>query len=111
MRTAPFNNPSLPAIISLFVVVLLLITCVALLVLALAMTATKLKSLRAEKRHTDPPHYYNQIGGGDWITTHEICSEVLEGTDSTDGQRGLYQELERKTMEEGQYQVLNTSKV
>ena len=41
--TAPFSNPLLSAVVSLGVVVLLLITCVALLALALAVTATKLR--------------------------------------------------------------------
>ena len=111
MCTASSSNPLLPAVVSLVVVVLLLITCVALLVLALAVTATKLNKLRTEKGHTDPP---DQTRGGEQNTKHEICSEVQEGTASADGQRGLYQELDRETMEDGQYQVLNkdtTSKV
>ena len=115
MCTASSSNLLLPAVVSLVVVVLLLITCVALLVLALAVTATKLNKLRAEKGRSDPPHYsYNQTRGGEQNTKHEICSEVQEGTASADGQRGLYQELARETMEDGQYQVLNkdtTSKV
>ena len=39
--TAPASYPLLPAVVSLLVVVLFLITCVALLALALAVTATK----------------------------------------------------------------------
>ena len=113
MCTASSSYPLLPAVVSLVVVVLVLIICVTLLVLALAVTATKLNKLRAEKGGTDPSHY-NQTRRGEQNTKHEICSEVQEGTASADGQRGLYQELERETMEDGQYQVLNkdtTSKV
>ena len=56
---------SIPAVVSLGVVVLLLISCVVLLVLALAVTATKRNKVRAEKGHTDPTHYYKQTGGGE----------------------------------------------
>ena len=67
------------AIVFLSVVVLLLITCVALLVLALAVTATKLNRLRGEKGHTDPPHYYDQTGGGEGKTKEGVYDEVGEG--------------------------------
>ena len=80
LSTAPSSNPLLPAVVSLGVVVLLLITCVALLVLALAVTATKLNRLRAEKGHTDPPHYTNKTGGGEGKTMERIYDEVGEGT-------------------------------
>ena len=72
-------SPLLPAVAFLVVVVLLLITCAALLVLALAVTTTKLKRLRAEKGHTDPPHYYNQTGQGE-ETENGIYDEVRERT-------------------------------
>ena len=104
MCTVPSSNPLLPAVIILVVMVLLLITCVALLVLALAVTATKLNKLRAEKGHTDPPHYYNQTGGGEGKTMEGIYDEVGEGTGPTEGQ---YQELKLEEMEERQYEGLN----
>ena len=102
--TAPSGNPLVPAIVSL--VVLLLITCVALLVLALAMTATKLNTLMAEKGHTDLAHYYNQTGGGERRSIDGIYNEVGEGTGPIEGQSGPYQELEVETMEQGQYATL-----
>ena len=101
------SNPLLPAVVSLGVVVLLLITCVALLVLALAVTATKLNRLRGEKGHTDPPHYYNQTGGGEGKTKEEIYDEAGEGIGHTEKQRGHYQELKLETMERRQYESLN----
>ena len=110
--TDHYSNPLLPAIVSLVVVVLLLITCVALLVLALAVTATKLNRLRAEKGHTDPPHYYNQTRGGDRKPKEEIYEEMEEEAGTTQGQMGLYQELELDKMEERVYEGLtkkNTS--
>ena len=105
--TSSFGNPLLPAVVTLSVVVLLLITCVALLLLALALTATKLNKWRAEKGHTDTPHYYNQIGGGIWQTTERICGEVGEGIGPSEGPSGPYQELELGTMEERHYESLN----
>ena len=105
--TAPTSNPLLPVVAFLVVVVLLLITCVALLVLTLAVTATKLNKVWAEKGHTDPPHYYNQTGRGEGEITERICDEVGEGTDPSVGQTGPYQELELRTMEESQYETLN----
>ena len=91
--TDPSSYPLLPAVIILVVVVLLLITCVALLVLALAVTATKVNFLRAEKGRNDPPHYYNQTRGGEGKTMEGIYDEVGEGTCPIEGQRGHYQEL------------------
>ena len=105
--TAPTSNPLLPAVASLVVVVLLLITCVALLVLALAVTATKLNKLRAEKAHTDPLHCYNQTGGGEGKTKDKIYDEMGEGTDPIGGQKGLYQELKLETMDKSQYETLH----
>ena len=105
--TAPTSNPLLPAVASLVVVVLLLITCVALLVLALAVTATNLNKLRAEKAHTDPLHCYNQTGGGEGKTKDKIYDEMGEGTDPIGGQKGLYQELKLETMDKSQYETLH----
>ena len=105
--TDPSSYPLLPAVIILVVVVLLLITCVALLVLALAVTATKLNKLRAEKGHIDPPHYYDKTGGGEGKTKEEIYDEVGEGTGTIGGQRGHYQELKLEPMEKRQYETLH----
>ena len=110
--TVSSSNPLLPAVVVLVVMVLFLITCVALLVLALAVTATKLNKLRAEKGHTDPPHYYNQTRGGDRKPKEEIYEEMEEEAGPTQGQMGLYQELELDKMEERVYEGLtkkNTS--
>ena len=104
LSTAPSSNPLLPAVVSLGVVVLLLITCVALLVLALAVTATKLNRLRAEKGHTDPHHSYDKAGGGEGKTMEGIYDEVGEGT-GTIGEH--YQELKLGTMEKRQYATLH----
>ena len=100
MCTVLSSNLPLPAVIILVVMVLLLITCVALLVLGLAVTATKLNKLRAEKGHTDPPHYYNQARGGERKPKEEIYDEMEEEAGPTQGQMGLYQELELDKMEE-----------
>ena len=105
--TAPTSNPLLPAVVSLVVVVLLLITCVALLVLALAVTATKLNRLKAEKALTDSPHSYNQTGGGEEETTDKIYDEVGDGTDPVGEQKGHYQELELDKMDRRQYDTLH----
>ena len=88
-------------------VVLLLITCVALLVLALAVTATKLNKSRADKGHTDPPHRCTQTGGGEGKTKEKIYDEVREWTDPIGGQRGHYQELKLETMEKREYATLH----
>ena len=86
--TAPSNSTLIAAIVFLTVVVLLRITCVALLVVALAVTANKLVKSRAEKAHTDPPHYYEQTGGGEGKVKDGIYDEVGEETVPTGGQRG-----------------------
>ena len=65
----------------------------ALLVLALAVTATKLNTLRADKAHTDPLHCYNQTGGGEEKSTERIYDEVGEGKGPIGEQKGHYQEL------------------
>ena len=75
----------------------------ALLVLALVVTATKRNKLGAEKAHTDPPHNYDQTGGGEGKTREGIYDEVGEGTGPIEGQREHYQELKLETMEERQY--------
>ena len=105
--TAPTSNPLLPAVFSLGVVVLLLITCVALLALALAVTAVKQKKLRAEKAHTNPLHCYNQTGGGEEETKDRVYDEVGLRTCPVERQSGPYQELEMRTMEKRQYESLN----
>ena len=105
--TAPSSYPLFPAIVSLGVVVLLLITCVALLVLALAVTATKLNRLRAEKTHTDHLSCYNQAGGGEEETKDRIYDEVGEGTDPVGEQKGHYQELKLETLDRRQYDTLH----
>ena len=105
--TAPTSNPLLQVIVSLVVVVLLLITFVALLALALAVTATKLNKLRAEKAHIDPPHYYNQTAVEGASTTEKSYEEMEEWTGPVVGQCRPYQELELGTMEEKQYESLN----
>ena len=78
----------------------------ALLVLALAVTDTKLNKLRTEKAHTDPLHCYNQTGG-EGKTKDRIYDEVGEGTDPIGRQKGLYQELKLETMEKSQYESLH----
>ena len=75
----------------------------ALLALALAVTATKLNKLRAEKVHTDPLHCYNQTGEGEEKNTERIYDEVGEGTE----ERGHYQELNQEIMEKRQYTTLH----
>ena len=79
----------------------------ALLLVALAVTATKLNRLRAEKGQTDPPHYYNQTGGGEGKTKERIYDEVGKGTGPIGEQKGHYQELNLETMEERQYATLH----
>ena len=79
----------------------------ALLALALAVTATKLNKLRAEKAHTDPLHCYNQTGGGEEESTDKIYDEVGEGTDPIGEQKGHYEELKLETMDRTQYDTLN----
>ena len=79
----------------------------ALLVLALAVTATKLNRLRTEKAHTNPLHCYNQTGGGKDKCTERIYDEVGEGTDPIEGQKGHYQELKLETMDKKHYETLH----
>ena len=79
----------------------------ALLAVALAVTANKLVKSRAEKAHTDPPHYYEQTGGGEGKVKDGIYAEVEEGAAPTGGQWGHYQELELGTMEGRQYESLS----
>ena len=71
----------------------------ALLVLALAVTATKLNKLRAERAHSDLLQCYNQTGGGEGETKDRIYDEVGEGTDPIGEQKGDYQELKLETMD------------
>ena len=78
----------------------------ALLVLALAVTATKLNKLRAEKGHTGPPHLHNQTGRGEERSKEGIYDEVGEGTAPIEGQKGHYQELNLETMNKRQYETL-----
>ena len=79
----------------------------ALLSLALAVTATKLNQLRAEKAHTDHVSCYNKTGGGEEETKDRIYDEVGEGTDPIGEQKGQYQELKMETMEKKQYETLH----
>ena len=78
----------------------------ALLVVALAVTANKLNKLRAEKSHTDPPHCYIETGGEEGKVKEGVYDEVREGTSPAGGQSGHYQEVELGTMEERQYESL-----
>ena len=106
--TAPSNSSLLPAVDSLSVVVLLPITCVVLLALALAVTASKLNKLRAEKAHTDPLHCYNKTGGGgEGEAKDRIYDEAGEGTGLVGEQKGHYQELKLETMDKKQYETLH----
>ena len=88
-------------------VVLLLIACVALLALALAVTAMKQKKVRAGQVHTDPALYYNQqpAAGGGEETTDGIYYEVGLRTCHL-GQTGPYQGLKPDTLEKRQYEVM-----
>ena len=79
----------------------------ALLVLALAVTATKLNKLRAEKAHTDHLSCHNQTGGGKGKTKDRIYDEVGEGTDPIGEQKGHYQELKLEAMDRRQYETLH----
>ena len=75
----------------------------ALLVLALAVTATKLNKLRTEKVHTDN----NQTGRKQGKSTEGIYDEVGDGTDPIGGQKGHYQELKLETIDTKQYETLH----
>ena len=79
----------------------------ALLVLALAVTATKLNKLRAEKAHTDPLHCYSKTTVGEGKAQERVYDEVGEGTDSIGGQKGNYQELKLETMDKKQNETLH----
>ena len=85
---ASTSDPLLPTVVFLVVVVLPLITCVALLVLALAVTATKLNRLRAEKGHTDQSHYHSQTGGGEGKTTERIYDKAGREQATLEDRRG-----------------------
>ena len=61
-----------------------------------AVTATKLNRMRAEKATL---HCYNKAGGEEEETKDRIYDEVGEGTDPIRGQKGHYQELKLETME------------
>ena len=78
----------------------------ALLVLALAVIATKLNKLRAKNGHIDPTHCYNPTGGEE-KTKEGIYDEVGEGTGGAEGQKGYYQELNLETMDKRQYEALH----
>ena len=75
--------------------------------LVVALSANKLNRLRAEKAHTDPPHYCIETGGGERKAKERVYDEVGEGTSPAGGQSGHYQELELGTMEGRQYESLN----
>ena len=75
----------------------------ALQAFALAVTATKLNKLRAEKAHTD----YNQTGKKQGKSNERIYDEVGEGTDPIGEQKGHYQELKLETMDKKQYETLH----
>ena len=102
---ASSNNPLLPAVVSLVVVVLLFITSVVLLVFALAVTATKLNKLRANNSHVDPTHCYNPTEREK--NKEGIYDEVGEGTGGAEEQKGHYQELKLETMDKRQYETLH----
>ena len=75
--------------------------------MALAVTATKLNTLRTEKDHTDPLHYYNKTAVGEGKAQDRIYDEVGEGTDTIGEQKGQYQELKLEAMEKKQYETLH----
>ena len=79
----------------------------ALLVLALAVTATKRNELSAEKVHTDPHHCYNKTAVGEGKAQERIYDEVGEGTDPIGKQKGHYKELKLETMDKKQYETLH----
>ena len=75
----------------------------ALLVLALAVTSTKLNKLRAEKAHID----YKQTRRKQGKSTERVYDEVGEGKGPIGEQKGHYQELKLETMDEKQYETLH----
>ena len=77
----------------------------ALLVLALAVTAMKWKKVRAGQVHTDPPLYYNQQPGGGEETKDGIYHEVGVRQCHLE-QMGPYQDLKLDTLEKRQYEVM-----
>ena len=98
----------------------------ALLALALAVTATKLNKLKKMIGHRYPLHCYNKTAVGEGETKiydevgkrtvpilgeretkDRIYNEVGEGTDPIEGQQRHYQELTLETMEKRQYESLN----
>ena len=79
----------------------------ALLVLALAVTATKQNKVRAGKGPNDPLNYYSQTGGGVEKTKERIYAEVGKRAYPLEGQKGQYQELNMETMDKRQYATLH----
>ena len=77
----------------------------ALLVLALAVTATKLNKLKKMIGHSDPLHCYDKTAVGEGET--KIYDEVGKRADPIEGQQRHYQELTLETMEKRQYESLN----
>ena len=71
------------------------------------MTANKRNKLRAERAHTEPPHYYKQTGRREGKAKEGAYEEMELETAPTGGQRGQYQELEMGTMERRQYESLS----
>ena len=78
----------------------------ALLALALAVSAMKRKKMRAEKVHTDPPHYYNQQSGGGEEAKDGVYHEVGVRQCHIEGQMGPYQDLKLDTLEKRHYEVM-----
>ena len=70
----------------------------ALLVVALAVTANKRNKSRTEKAHTDPLHCYNQTGGEESKIQEEAYEEINLETAPPGGQEEYYQELELETL-------------
>ena len=68
------------------------------------------EEVEGRERHIDPPHCCNQKGREDKKTTHNIQSDMWEETASTDGPRGLYQELELESKKEEGYEGLKKRK-
>ena len=77
----------------------------ALLGLALAVKAMKQKMMRAEKDHTDPPHYYNQQSGGGEEAKDGIYHEVGVRQCHLE-EMGPYQDLKLDTLEKRHYEVM-----
>ena len=77
----------------------------ALLALALAVTATKLNKLKKMIGHRYPLHCYNKTAVGEGET--KIYDEVGKREDPIEGRQRHYQELTLETMEKRQYESLN----